>query len=251
MKRSIIFVIVIASFLVLSGCSKVPSLKKIFTMSEAEANKTLFNVHRDSIRKTWGEPESMFSGFYGDIYRNPQDSNKLIGIYYDGDTETATDVKFFDRQINNNDSQFNFSNDPDDNSWLYAGEVLGTDSDDLTELREICPEYFDLPVDKGLEVYVWQMAPGSYSFGVLAGTNRDKTFEELWNMKGVSALQMKAILSCYDIDKENIIIIPYQNPISSYLCEYFITENGESEESIQRRRQAYIDNIRDILFNQQ
>ena len=137
-------------------------------------------------------------------------------------------------------------------AWFYAkGEDWRTDSDDLTVLKEKYPEYFGLSTIKGLEVYVWQMAPESYSFGLLEGTNIEKTFEQLWNMKGISASQMRAILSSYDIDKNDIIIIPYQNPISSYLCDYFIVQVDESEESIQSRRQAYIDKIRDMLFTQQ
>ena len=28
---------------------------------------------------------------------------------------------------------------------------------------------------KGLEVYVWQMAEGDYRFGLMQGTNREKT----------------------------------------------------------------------------
>ena len=251
MKKGLIFIVVLSSFFVLTGCSKLPALEKVFTWSEAEANKKLFNVRREKILKAWGQPDSMLSGFYGDIYLNPGDTNRMIVIYYDGNTETVTDVKFSDRQVTEDNSQFNIGYDVSDIPWYYtAQEDRGTDSDDLTKLREHYPEYFDFPTDKGLEVYIWQMAPESYSFGVLAGTNREKTIEELWNMKGVSAAQMRAILSTYDIDPENIVIIPYQNPISSYLCEYFIAEINESEESVQSRRQAYIHNIRAMLFTE-
>ncbi len=39
---------------------------------------------------------------------------------------------------------------------------------DLDELRAKYPEYFDLSTFKGLELYVWQMAPDSYSCGLKA-----------------------------------------------------------------------------------
>ena len=127
-------------------------------------------------------------------------------------------------------------------------EVWGTEKGDLTALRDKYPEYFDLPTGKGLEVYVWQMAPDSYSCGVMAGTNRYKELEELMNLKGASVGEMKAILSGYDIPKENIFIIPWQNPFSSYLSEYWIIAEDESPELAAGRRQAYIDALRGMLF---
>ena len=120
--------------------------------------------------------------------------------------------------------------------------------ENMDRLKEKYPEYFGLSVAKGLEVYVWQMAANSYSFGLLPGTNRSKTNEELWNLKGASASEMKAILSTYDIGEEDIFIIPFQQFFSSYIGEYWISEIGESESSIQSRREAYIKNIRDMLF---
>ena len=87
---------------------------------------------------------------------------------------------------------------------------------DLDELRAKYPEYFDLSTFKGLELYVWQMAPDSYSCGLMLGTNRNKTLEELMNLNGASIAEMRAILSTYDIDEKDVFIIPWQNPVSSY-----------------------------------
>ena len=50
---------------------------------------------------------------------------------------------------------------------------------DMEGLQARFPDYLDLPTSKGLEVYVWQMAPGSYSCGVLPGTNREKTLQTI------------------------------------------------------------------------
>lgn len=86
----------------------------------------------------------------------------------------------------------------------------------MDELRERFPEYFGLSTFKGLEVYVWQLAPESYSFGVMEGTNRNKTNEELWGLKSATLDEMRAILSTYDIPKENIFVIPFHQPYSSY-----------------------------------
>ncbi len=118
----------------------------------------------------------------------------------------------------------------------------------VDELKEKYPEYFDLSAFKGLEVYVWQMAPNSYSCGVLPGTNRGKTLEELLNMKGTTIEEMRALLSTYEIPKEDIIVIPWQNPISSYISEYWITMNDEDPDAVASRRQAYVDMLREKLF---
>ena len=133
--------------------------------------------------------------------------------------------------------------------FYTKAEIWGTTTVDERVLREKYPEYYDLSTFKGLEVYVWQMAPNSYSCGVMEGTNRDKTLEEMMNMKGASIDEMKAILSSYDIPKENIIIIPWQNPISSYLGEYLISQKDEDPASVAKRRQEYVDMLREKLLD--
>ncbi len=120
---------------------------------------------------------------------------------------------------------------------------------DLEALREKYPEYFDLGTFKGLELYVWQMAPDSYSCGLMLGTNRNKTLEELMNLKGATIAEMRAIISSYDIAKEDIFIIPWQNPVSSYMAEYWIREKDEDPSSVEKRQQEYINGIRHMLFD--
>ena len=120
---------------------------------------------------------------------------------------------------------------------------------DIASLRAKYPEYFDLSTFKGLELYVWQMAEGSYSCGLMLGTNRNKTLEELVNLKGASIEEMRAILSTYDIDENEVFIVPWQNPISSYMPEYWIREKDEDPSSVEKRQQEYIDGIRHMLFD--
>jgi beta-lactamase regulating signal transducer with metallopeptidase domain len=120
---------------------------------------------------------------------------------------------------------------------------------DMDSLRAKYPEYFDLNTFKGLELYVWQMAPNSYSCGLMPGTNRNKTFEELINLKGASIAEMREILSTYDIDEEDIFIIPWQNPISSYIGDYWISQADEDPAAAESRKQEYIDGIRQMLFD--
>ncbi len=98
------------------------------------------------------------------------------------------------------------------------GLISDTETD-MEVLREGYPQYFGLSAFKGLEVYVWQTAKDSYSFGVMEGTNISKTTEQLLDLKGVSLDTMKTILSTYDIPEEYISVIPFNHPLSSYYYE--------------------------------
>lgn len=73
---------------------------------------------------------------------------------------------------------------------------------DLQPLRAQYPEYFDLDASTGLDVYVWQMSPGSYYFGLLPHTAspRDSTAQELLSFAvqvvskcGISLPRMRSI----------------------------------------------------------
>ena len=92
------------------------------------------------------------------------------------------------------------------------------------ELRTQYPEYFDLDTSEGLKVCVWQMAEGSYSCALLSGTDARSEIE-IGMMRGVTIEEMRLILSTYyeardcEIEPENIEVVPFQNPISSYAYE--------------------------------
>lgn len=138
-----------------------------------------------------------------------------------------------------------FLTDPRGNNY---GE---TDPDKLNEtqisLMSRYPEYFGLDSSEGLDVYVWQMAKNHYSFGVLSRSEqmREWLSDDLVNLKGVSAENMREILATYDIDKEDIRVIPWQNPISSYIGEYWVMTEGED---LDAKRNAYVEKIRTMLF---
>ena len=98
---------------------------------------------------------------------------------------------------------------------------------DLDALREKYPEYFGLSAFKGLELYVWQLGPGVLRCGLMEGTNRNKTSEEIWNLQGATAEEMKLILSTYDVPADNIFLYPFLHPASSYI--YSITEEYRAQ----------------------
>ena len=129
-----------------------------------------------------------------------------------------------------------------------------TDPDKLSEtqiaLMDRNPEYFGLDASGGLDVYVWQMAKNSYSFGLLphAEQGRDWIAHELLNLRATSAEEMSVILSTYNIDEDDIYIIPWQKPYSSYSPEWQIRREDEDADDLETKRQAYIEHIRQMLF---
>ena len=120
---------------------------------------------------------------------------------------------------------------------IYSMRVISQENSlEIDELRVKYPEYFELGTFKGLEVYVWQMAENDYRFGLMQGTNREKTLDEKMALKGATAKEMALILSTYDIEDKNIFVIPWPNPISSYM----VTEDTVNDPK-------YISNIRAML----
>jgi len=93
---------------------------------------------------------------------------------------------------------------------------------DMDQLKSKFPNYFGLTTSKGLEVYIWQMAEGSYSCGLLPSKNLNYTQEELWNLHKSSASldEMRAIIADYmvngNVSKSDIIIRAIGMPHSSY-----------------------------------
>ena len=87
------------------------------------------------------------------------------------------------------------------------------------------------------------------AFGLLphAEQGRDWIAHELLNLRGASAEEMSVILSKYNVDEDDIYIIPWQNPVSSYLGEWQIIEEGEDTDDLNAKRQAYIEHIRQML----
>ena len=116
-----------------------------------------------------------------------------------------------------------------------------------SSLQEKYPEYFGLDTSNGLDVYVWQMAQNSYSFGVLPheDTPRDWISAELMNLRGTDAQEMRFILKSYGLEESGIYIIPWQNPYSSYIADIWIIEDNVSQEDKQKK---YIEQIRNMLF---
>lgn len=111
-------------------------------------------------------------------------------------------------------------------------------------LKEHYSEYYDLPVDNGLTVYVSQFASESYNFALVANkAEGEYTWQELLSMigikMGVKAEDMKSILDTYfakyDMEKMSVRVIPYVNPLSSYIGD------------VKANDVAYMEKVRQML----
>ncbi|MBQ1820730.1 MAG: hypothetical protein II117_03900 [Clostridia bacterium] len=93
------------------------------------------------------------------------------------------------------------------------------------ELRKQYPEYFDLYATPRLKVIVWQMAEGSYSCALVPGSDLRKEAEIGIESRGTTIEEMRMILSTYyeardcNIEPEQVEVVPFHNPISSYWYE--------------------------------
>lgn len=106
-----------------------------------------------------------------------------------------------------------------DEDGLFWNDVSAADQARLDELKAQYPEYFKLSSFKGIEIYVWAMAPESYECGLMSGTNRSKTDLEIRSLKPLTIEDAKLILNSLGIPKEEWIVIPVVQPHSSYLYE--------------------------------
>ena len=120
-----------------------------------------------------------------------------------------------------NNSESTSSSEENSTVHYEVGDV------DIEKLKRLYPEFFDQDKSpaKGIEIYVWQMSAGSYSFGLMYGTNRNKTDEEIWDLqnKSLTLEETKAILNECGVTKDEFFIIPVIQPFSSYA---YIIDDG-------------------------
>ncbi len=81
-------------------------------------------------------------------------------------------------------------------------------------LKEQYPEYFELSAFKGVEVYVWETADGTYRCGLMSGTNRNKTGAEIQALeqRSLSVAEAKMVLEEIGVKEGYILVIPIPQP---------------------------------------
>ncbi len=107
-------------------------------------------------------------------------------------------------------------------------DLLGNlTEEDLQRREALAGEYlalfaYEQAYEKGLKVYVWQLAEHHYTCALTAG---DETLDPmaLWE-RGMSIADMRLVLSVYHITADQVEVIPYGHPLSSYAVPYRSTD---------------------------
>ncbi len=71
--------------------------------------------------------------------------------------------------------------------------------------------------EKGLYVFIWQLAGNSYSCCVKEKTEQGYTTGELWGMKSIGLDVARAVVESSGYSREAVTIVPFSMPYSSYL----------------------------------
>ena len=110
-----------------------------------------------------------------------------------------------------------------DGSMTIKGERYGSGEVDFIMLPPDYEETVGLDGyrygtdEEGLYVFIWQLAEGSYSCCVKEKTEQGYTTSELWSMKSVGLEWARAVVESSGYAKEEITIVPFSMPYSSYL----------------------------------
>lgn len=84
----------------------------------------------------------------------------------------------------------------------------------LSSCRDDLSMYYNMSLDKGMEVYTHVLSEDNYEFGFMSGTNRRKSAEEVNRLIYVSIKKAKVIVRSYGdrISKDNLDVILIPNP---------------------------------------
>lgn len=112
---------------------------------------------------------------------------------------------------------------------------------------ELSEEYLNLDASNGLDVYFWQMSENGYMFTLYPhGEEMDKHFFAA--KESFDIFEMRTILSTYDIDRDEVYIIPYHNMLSSYGGGYW--DKWSAIEDVTPYRNMYLAIVNDMLLGE-
>lgn len=107
------------------------------------------------------------------------------------------------------------------------------DRETWDRLRQMYPQYLELGQEDSLTVYVWQMAAGSYSWGLMP-VGEEYTWDDPEKLMPFSLDELHTIVDAYGLEHEQVTICPIQVIYSSYL--YNIND-------------AYINNVTTLFWS--
>ena len=216
-------------------------------IESAKIDETVFDVDGDGVEDrcvmSYGPTSGLFT-FYLTVTPEGSDEPKYQNIFLtDHSTLSFPVVKsdptmLYVQAVNPMD-QTDFKNYVvliEDGNIVLRGEggdmeYLGEDGGALMlrrmRLAQEYPALFTLNAKKGLDVYVWPWADGYC--GWVTEHQKDHTDEQMVELlmgqdgailagrNMLTTEDLKAILSFYDLPAEKVTVVPFQNPLSSYL----------------------------------
>ena len=85
MKKTLSCLLIIGLVLSLHACGTDSiALDSVLEMSREELEERLLGLSQEEIYEMWGQPDSVLSGLWGDIYLLPEEDQMLV-LYYDSD----------------------------------------------------------------------------------------------------------------------------------------------------------------------
>ncbi len=96
-----------------------------------------------------------------------------------------------------------------------------------SHLQTTYPEFFDLDITEGLIVYICEWSPNTYKCALESALYDNISDKSLTVTNGCSMAEMRAILSSYNVKRENVKIRVVHNLLSSYRVK--ITEKYRRE----------------------
>ena len=205
---------------------------------EAEGQPRGTNIRFEKEKKIYWTP--------AEDDENPIDKSEVTLTVYNGDTKMQQHTVIFEcvsRDYSTGDIYEFYLKDAMEFALVYSeygyltfversstSNVGGADgpsnvigSTTIDGLKVKYPQFFNVSTVGGLTVYIWQMSKDNYSC-YLANTSMEAISDNSFAYDiGASISEMRAILTTYDIDRNDITIQPVRNPLSSY---YYVIDTA-------------------------
>ena len=125
-------------------------------------------------------------------------------------------------------------------AFCACGTVSAQTDDKIAQIKEEYPAVFGLDTSKGLDIIVWQLAEHDYQFALRPHSDKELSVTDEYLMSygayGLSAEQLKSVLSTYAVSKDDLHVVYWQSAVSSYIPPEAV-----------RDEDGYIKSVRDML----
>ncbi len=247
-----IIILAVIALIVTAVCFLTDPVKEeentaVYTVSyyDAPTRENLSPVISKTARISSEHFEPMFKELENSEWTNDAAVDRLP-YYFDGQIDTGEHIIFFAFEQKVLYCEGYFTGLSDENS-----EFLQTIIEDcgISEETSLSNTELSTPsAEKRYNIYVCQFARGSYQF-IVTPENEELTWQELWGTQSIRMEELRRILADYGATANDVNIIPWQNPLSSYIGEYWIMRS-DNEADQKKLRARHIAIIKDQIFGE-